>query len=66
VEAAGIAPASRIPQLQSLHESCVEQGCQWLRHGCADLALSELLAKWPALPAHITQAIMALVRTSVG
>src|SRR5262249_37802012 len=45
VEAAGIAPASRDPQVPSPHDTCVERGCQWLRQGCADLALSELIAQ---------------------
>ena len=64
VEAAGIAPEVSVPQVVSPHDTCVEQGCRWLHYGCTDAALTELLDSWPSLPAHITQTIMTLVRSS--
>ena len=60
----GIAPAIAVPQVVSPHDTCVDNGCRWLHYGCTDASLVELLASWPALPPHIIQAIMALVRTS--
>lgn len=34
-----------------------------MRIGCADLALIELISKWPTLPPYIVQAIVALLQT---
>ena len=64
MEAAGIAPGVAVPQVVLPHDTCVEQGCQWLHYGCTDAALSELVAAWQQLPPYVVQAIMALVRTS--
>jgi hypothetical protein len=63
VEAAGIAPAAAVPQVVTLHSGCVKAGCRWLHYGCEDAALVELVQMWPALPSHITQTIMILVRS---
>jgi len=62
MEAAGIAPASQIPQLVSQHETCVEHGCQWLHDVCADAALQELVANWHRLTPSVKDAIMVLLR----
>jgi hypothetical protein len=61
-EAAGIAPADAVPQVISAHATCVEHGCQFLRHGCADAALQELVANWHRLSPSVTEAVLALVR----
>ncbi len=62
VEAAGIAPASHIPQVVSPHTTCVEHGCQWLHHVCTDAALQELVANWHRLSPSVRTAIMARLR----
>jgi len=62
VEAAGIAPASRITQIVSQHDVCVEHGCRWLQYVCTEAALQELLANWHRLTPPVRTAIMALLR----
>jgi hypothetical protein len=62
MEAAGIAPASQIPQVVSLHDCCVEHGCQWLHYVCTDTALRELVANWQRLTPDVKPSIMQLVR----
>jgi len=64
VEAAGIAPASRIPQVVRPHTTCVEHGCQWLHYVCTDAALQELVANWHRLTPSVREKVMALVLTS--
>ena len=66
VEAAGIAPASRIPQVVSPHTTCVEQGCRWLHTICTEEALSELVAAWHGLAPEVIEAIMELARSHRG
>jgi hypothetical protein len=39
MEDAGIAPEFGVPQVTTLHNSCVEHGCQWLQYVCKDAAL---------------------------
>ena len=63
MEAAGIAPASQIPQVVSQHDTCVEQGFQWLHYVCTDAALQELVANWHRLTSPVMDAIMALLRS---
>ena len=60
VEAAGIAPASQIPQVVSLHDTCVEQGCQWLHYVCTEEALSELVAAWHGMAPEDRDAIVRI------
>jgi len=62
MEAAGIAPASQIPQVVSQQDSCVEHGCQWLHYLCADAALQELVVNWHRLTPSVRTAIMDLAR----
>jgi hypothetical protein len=64
VEAAGIAPASRLTQPTSLPCLYGDGRRCWLEMGWEDASLKELLDKWPGLPPHIVHAIMALVRAS--
>ena len=61
MEATGIAPEDTVPQVVS-DDACVEYGCRRFHYGCTHASLTELLETWPTLPAHIIQAIMALVR----
>ncbi len=62
VKAAGIAPASQIPQVVNAHNTCVEQGCQWLHYVCTDAAVRELVASWHGLAPSVKDAITALLR----
>jgi hypothetical protein len=62
MEAAGIAPASLFPQAVLLHDTCVEQGCQWLHYVCTNAALQELVANWHRLTPSVRTAIIGLVR----
>jgi hypothetical protein len=62
VEAAGIAPASQIPQVVSPHDTCVECGYQCLHYVCTDAALRELVANWHRLTPPVMDAIVALLR----
>jgi hypothetical protein len=64
VEAAGIAPASQIPQVVLKHDICVESRRPCLHTACTDLALGELVASWHRLTPEVCAAIMELVRTS--
>ena len=60
MEAAGIAPASQIPQVIWLYDTCVEQGCQWLHHACTEEALSELVAAWHGLAPEVRDEIVRI------
>jgi hypothetical protein len=62
MEAAGIAPASQISQVISLHDTYVEQGCQWLHYVCTEEALSELVAAWHGLAPEVRDAIVRIAR----
>ena len=62
MEAAGIAPASQIPQVVSQQNTCVEQGCQWLHFVCTDAALRELVTNWHLLTPAAVEKIMDLAR----
>jgi hypothetical protein len=62
MEAAGIAPASQIPQVVLPHDTCVEQGCQWLHYVCTEAALQELVANWHCLTPSVRAAILDLAR----
>jgi hypothetical protein len=62
MEAAGIARASQIPQVVSLDDTCVEQGCQWLHYVCIEEALSELVAAWHGLAPEVRDAIVRIAR----
>ena len=64
MEAAGIAPASQIPQVVSQHDTCVEHGCQWLHYVCTEEALQELVANWHRLTPAVREKKMELVQTS--
>ena len=64
MEAAGIAPASQIPQVVSQHDTCVEHGCQWLHYVCTEEALPELVAAWHCLAPEVREKIMELVRSA--
>jgi hypothetical protein len=61
VEAAGIAPASPIPQVVSPQDSCVEHGRQWLHYVCTDVALQELVANWRRLTPSVKDVIIVLL-----
>jgi hypothetical protein len=63
MEAAGIAPAVQIPQVVSLHDTCVEYGYQCLHDVCTDAGLAELVANWRPLTPPVMDAIMALLRS---
>jgi Mg2+ and Co2+ transporter CorA len=63
-QAAGIASASQIPRVVSPHDTCVEQGCQWLHYVCTEEALSEIVAAWHGLAPEVREEITELVRTS--
>jgi hypothetical protein len=60
--AAGIAPASKIPQLITAHGICVEQGCQFLHYVCTDVGLAELVPSWQRLTPDVRAAIVRFVR----
>jgi hypothetical protein len=60
MEAAGIAHASQIPQVVFPHDTCVEQGCQWLHYVCTEEALQELVASWHRLTPDVREKIMEL------
>jgi hypothetical protein len=62
VEAAGIAPEAAFPQVFSLHDSCVEHGCEWLHYVCIDAAIRDLVASWHRLTPSVRTAIMELAR----
>ena len=62
MEAAGIAPADAVLRVVSHYATCVEHGCQWLRYGCADAVLQELVAAWHGMAPEVTDKIMELVR----
>jgi hypothetical protein len=62
MEAAGIAPASQIPQVVSHHVTCVENGCQWLHYVCTDAALRELVVIWHRLTPGVRTAILDLAQ----
>jgi hypothetical protein len=66
MEAAGIAPASLIQQVVSLHDTCVEQGYRWLHYVCTDEALSELVAAWQGLAPEVRDAIVRIARGQGG
>src|ERR1700722_13093538 len=57
MEAAGIAPASQIPQVVLEHDTCVEQGCAWLHYVCTEEALQQLVANWHRLTPSLRAAI---------
>jgi hypothetical protein len=63
-DAAGIAPASHIPQVASPHDTCVEQGCQWLHYVCTEEALQELVVAWRGLAPEVREKIVGLARSS--
>jgi hypothetical protein len=62
MEAAGIAPASQISQVISQHDTCAEQGCQWLHYVCTEEALQELVANWHLLSPSVRTTITDLAR----
>jgi hypothetical protein len=59
---AGIAPASRFPQVVTPHDTCVEHGCQWLHYVCTEETLTELVAAWHGLAPEVREKIMAQAR----
>ena len=61
--AAGIAPANDVPQVVSQHDGCVEHWCRWLRYGCTEEALQELVAAWHGLAPEVREKIMAVARS---
>jgi hypothetical protein len=61
-QAAGIAPASLIPQAVLQNMSCVDRGCQWLHYVCTDAGLAALVASWHRLTPVVRATIMQLVR----
>jgi hypothetical protein len=60
--AAGIAPASLIPQVVFPDATCVEQGCQWLHYVCTEESLTELVAAWHGLAPEVRDAIVRIAR----
>jgi hypothetical protein len=62
VEAAGIAPATQIPQVIRPHIIFVEEGCEWLHYVCTGAALRELVANWHCLSPSVKAAILDLAR----
>ena len=62
MEAAGIAPASQIPQVVSPHDTCVNEGCQWSHYVCTDAALLDLVANWHRLTPSVRTAILDLAQ----
>ena len=61
VEAAGIAPASLLPQVVTPQDICIAGHTPCLHPVCTDLALRELIARWQALTPEVRAAIMELV-----
>jgi hypothetical protein len=64
MEAAGIAPGDPVPHVVSQHDTSVEHWCPSLYYFWTEASLIELLEIWPTLPAHIVEAILALLRVS--
>jgi hypothetical protein len=62
MEAAGIAPVFRIPQIDTQRISCVDAPLPCLHTACTNSALRELVTCWQRLTPHVRAAIMQLVR----
>jgi hypothetical protein len=62
VEAAGIAPASQVPQVVSPHDTCIDCPPTCLHIACTDFALRELVASWRRLTPDVRGKIMELAR----
>lgn len=60
--AAGIAPASQVPQVTSFHDTFIEQRCRCLHYVCADATLRELVASSHRLIPSVRSAILDLAR----
>ena len=62
MERAGIAPASRNPQVVIQHDSCVDTPSPCLHTACTDFALRELVACWQQLSAGVRERIVRIAR----
>ena len=62
VEAAGIAPASHIPEVLTPHSTCVDTPPPCLHTACTDLALRELVASWHRLTPDVRETIVRIAR----
>ena len=60
--AAGIAPASRNPQVVMQHDRCVDTPPPCLHTACTDFALRELVACWQQLSADVRERIVRIAR----
>jgi hypothetical protein len=62
MEAAGIAPASKIPQAGTQHGSYVDTPPPCLHIACTDLALREMVACWHLLSVNVRETIVRISR----
>jgi hypothetical protein len=60
VAAAGIAPASQIPQADTQHIGCIDASLRCLHTVCTDLALRALVASWHRLTPDVRERIMSV------
>jgi hypothetical protein len=61
-KAAGIAPASRIPQADTPHDSCANTTLTCLHTACTGFALRELVSSWHRVTPDVRERIVAIVR----
>ena len=62
IEAAGIAPASLVPQVDIQHSHYVEPTWACLHIACTDFGLRELVANWHLLSPDAKETILGIAR----
>jgi hypothetical protein len=50
------------PQIILPHDTCVEQGCEWLHYVCTEAALREVVAAWHRLTPDVREKIIEVAR----